>query len=200
MVDYLGLRVDNSLKWKDHIQKIKSKITPIIFALKKARNCLTMKCCWNIYNSFIVPHLNYMNCIWGSASVSQLNGLTVLQNKVIKTIKKLPVLFSTIDLYSESLLSLNDLYEYNILLLIYKMKNGHIKCNIPLLQAQHIHSFDTRNRDHYIVERARTRLAVRNVFFSGIIKFNALPSELKSEENIITFKKKLRRFVYTAIA
>lgn len=82
--DYLGLKIDKGLKWKNHIQKTRNKILPIIFALKKARGCLNTSSCWNIYNSFILPHLNYMNSIWGSVGASQLHCLNVLQNKAIK--------------------------------------------------------------------------------------------------------------------
>lgn len=62
-VDYLGLAIDESLNWKRHINQVKNKIIPIIFALKKTRNCLNIRSCWQLYNSFILPHLNYMNTI-----------------------------------------------------------------------------------------------------------------------------------------
>ena len=137
-----------------------------------------------------------MNSIWGSVGASQLHCLNVLQNKAIKIIKKLPMLTPTVNLYSENLLSLNKLYTYNTLLLIYKIKYGHVKCNIPLVQAQNVHSFHTRSRENYYLTRPRTELALKNVFYSGIVKFNALPNELKSELNITAFKRKIRSFVY----
>lgn len=168
----------------------------MMFALKKARSCLDTKSCWSLYNSFILPHLNYTNSIWGSASVTQLHSLSIIQNKAIKTIKKLPTLFPTINLYSEKLLSLNHLCKYNVLLLIYKIKHSFVRCNIELVQAQTIHSFNTRNRENYYLNRPRTELAFRNVFYSGIMKFNALPHEIKTETSISIFKRKLRELVY----
>lgn len=86
---YLGIVIDENLKWNLHITSICSAITPYIFALRKIRYCISKKVAWNISYAFIYPRLLYMNLIWGSTCTVHLNCLVVLQNKSIKIIKKI---------------------------------------------------------------------------------------------------------------
>lgn len=43
---YLGLIIDSKLSWNQHIQKIKNKIRPIIFAIKRLHHCLHEAAIW----------------------------------------------------------------------------------------------------------------------------------------------------------
>lgn len=196
--NYLGLVIDNRLKWHGHIRKVKNKIMPYIFAIRKARKCLGMQSCWQLYNAYILPHLSYLVCIWGSAAGTQLNILKVLQNRVMKTIKCLPVLFPTNALYTSKYLSLNNLYKFSIIYVIYKIKHGIIKSNIDLVPYTEIHSHLTRNRERFFTNRPRTELAIRNVFYTGIINFNELPSSLKQETSIVQFKRNLKMYIFNS--
>lgn len=40
---YLGLIIDENLNWRSHINKIKDKVKPIIFVIKRLRNFLHNK-------------------------------------------------------------------------------------------------------------------------------------------------------------
>lgn len=195
-VDYLGLAIDENLNWKRHIRLVKNKIMPIIFALKKARHCLSIQSCWQLYNAFILPHLTYMNTIWGSAGVTHLNVLKVLQNRAIKYIRKLPLFSPTATLYSPEILPLDLLHKYNCLLFVYKIKHNLVDSNIRLIEFQNIHAHETRARQNFFVSRPRTELALRHFFYTGVTQFNALPNYLKTEERLTVYKKKLKKYVF----
>lgn len=195
-VDYLGLVIDKSLNWKSHITLVKKKITPFIFALRRVRGCLSTKSCWQLYNAFILPHLSYMNTVWGSAAASHLNVLKVLQNRVIKTIRKLPLLFPSASLYSPEVLPLNLLHKYNCLILVFKIKYKLVESNIRLIEFHDLHSHSTRARQNFYVSRPRTELALKHFFYSGITQFNALPNHLKLELNLSSYKKKLKKYLF----
>lgn len=194
--NYLGLVLDSKLKWQSHIQKIKSKIIPFIFSIKKVRKCIGLQSAWLLYYSYILPHLTYLICLWGSAASNHLNILKVLQNRVIKIIKCLPVLFPSNELYSPSILPLNYLHKYSIIYTIYKIKNGFIKHNFELVPATEVHSHFTRQRERIYTSMPRTELAARNIFYSGVIHFNLLPQFLKQETNIVHFKRNLKKYVF----
>ena len=81
---YLGLIIDSKLSRHQHINKIKNKIKPIIFAVKRHNNYLHTKAKHDIYNAHFLSHISYLNPIWSNASRYKLNEIKVLQNKMIK--------------------------------------------------------------------------------------------------------------------
>lgn len=64
------------------------------------------------------------------------------------------------------------------------------------MPATEVHSHFTRNRERFFTSTPRTELAVRNIFYTGVINFNSLPQRLKNETNIVNFKRNLRIHVF----
>ena len=83
---FLGVIIDNKLKWRNHITYISSKISKGIGIIIKARKFLSTSSLRNLYYSFIYPYLVYCNHVWGNASTCYLNKLSVLQKKAIRII------------------------------------------------------------------------------------------------------------------
>jgi hypothetical protein len=93
-----------------------------------------------------------LNPIWSSASESRLSVLRVLENKSIKIIKGYGWRHSTAMLFTQDILPLVVVSEYNLLLTIYKIKNKMLKCSISLTNVATIHGHETRqssNEDFY---------------------------------------------------
>ena len=86
MFKYLGLIVDQKLKWIDHIAHVKLKIAQGLGIINKAKPFLSKKCLKNIYYSFIYPYFTYCVEVWGNAAASHLLPLCLLQNKVVRII------------------------------------------------------------------------------------------------------------------
>ena len=64
--DFLGIILDENLNWKDHINKISTKISRVIGILCKMKNFMPPFILKTLYNSLIMPHLTYGILIWGS--------------------------------------------------------------------------------------------------------------------------------------
>ena len=189
---FLGLKIDSNLKWKSHISHIRNKIAPYIFALAKSRHLMTDKCCWTYYYSFIYPYISYMLPIWGQASESDKNVISVLQKKCIKIIRRLPLLYPTIALYDTKVLSLLQMIDFETMILIYKIKNKILKCNIVIRTGVDVHRYPTRNRNNFRVPFCRTVRAKANVFVQGLRLFNELPSSIKNIVQLNRFKNSLK--------
>ena len=54
---YLGLIIDNKLKWIDHIAHVKKKISRGIGIITRVRPFVNKKCLSNLYHAFIYPYL-----------------------------------------------------------------------------------------------------------------------------------------------
>ena len=64
---FLGVIIDNKLKWNEHITYIKNKISKSIGILYKSRNYLNRHTLRNLYYTFIYPYLIYCVEVWGNA-------------------------------------------------------------------------------------------------------------------------------------
>ena len=194
-VKYLGLYIEYNLKWQKHVSELCKKISSICFVLRRSRNFISENVAWQIYYAHVLSHLTYMNSIWGNAPQNTLRPLQVLQNKVLKIIKKLPLLHPTYLLYDNKTLSLKGLYFYEILNFIYKVKNNLIKCNIDLRLVSDMHQQNTRSRQNFYISAVQNNLSFKNVFNLGPIIFNTLPAGLKNEESYIIFKRELKKYI-----
>jgi hypothetical protein len=173
-----GLQIDKHLKWEEHLNHVRKKILTMIFALKRTRYCVSEKVAFKLYYAYIFAHLNYLNPIRSSVSESSLSFLRVLQNKAIKIIKGYGWGYSTVMLYTQDILPLVVVSEYNLLLTIYKIKNKMLKCSISLENVATIHGNETRQSSNK--DFLRTSLGQSNVFYKGLILFNRLPLSIKN--------------------
>lgn len=104
---YLGLLIDNKLKFDAHIRNIKSKLNSSCFALRKICSLLPERAKWFFFHSCIMSHISYLNPIWNVASDLEIKSLKMCINRAIKIIKRYPRLHSSNLLYSEQLLPIN---------------------------------------------------------------------------------------------
>ena len=56
---FIGIIIDDKLKWIHHISYIKNKISKGMGIILKARKVLKMKALLQLYHSFVIPYLIY---------------------------------------------------------------------------------------------------------------------------------------------
>ena len=78
---YLGVQIDNQLKWKDHISQVSSKVVRAIGYIKYARKFLPRETLRMLYLGLVEPHFRYCCSVWGSCG-------TVLRQKIEKLQKQ----------------------------------------------------------------------------------------------------------------
>lgn len=77
---YLGIIIDSSLNFKDHISVISKKISITIGIISKIRHYVNRHIFRQLYYFLIYPHLIYGLIVWGNAYQSTLKPLVKLQN------------------------------------------------------------------------------------------------------------------------
>ena len=95
---FLGIIIDDGLKWTNHISYIKMKLEGFGIILR-ARKFFNKKTLLNLYHAFIFPYLIYCVEIWGNAVNIYLDPLIKLQKKIIKVITFSQYLAHTNDLF-----------------------------------------------------------------------------------------------------
>ena len=122
---FLGVIIDNKLKWSTHILYIRKKIAKGIGILLKARKCFNNETLLSLYHTFVYPYLSYCIHVWGRAYDTHLNDLIVLQNKFIRIINGVPSKTNVERLYvTMGILSLKRIYNHAIGLFMYKYVNN----------------------------------------------------------------------------
>ena len=96
---FLGVIIDDQLKWSNHILYIKNKIAKCFGIILRARKFFNRKILQNLYHSFIFPYLIYCVEIWGSASDAHLLPLILLQKKIVRVVSFSPYLAHTKEIF-----------------------------------------------------------------------------------------------------
>ena len=91
---FLGVILDDKLKWTHHISYIKNKISKGMGIILKARKVLKKKVLLQLYHSFVTPYLIYCLEIWGNASDIHLQPLITTQKKIVRIITFVVILLS----------------------------------------------------------------------------------------------------------
>ena len=83
---YLGVNIDSSLDWKDHIKAISTKVSRAVGFLKYTRNFLPQDTLKTLYTGIVEPHFRYCCSVWGSCGKTDLNQLQKLQNRAARIV------------------------------------------------------------------------------------------------------------------
>ena len=74
-VKFLGIWVDERLKWSEQVSKVKRKVSQLLGVLGRARAVLEGDSIRVLYNSLVLPHLQYCLMVWGNFSGDCNGGL-----------------------------------------------------------------------------------------------------------------------------
>ena len=81
---YLGVVVDESLSWNNHVSYIASRVYPKLKLLNRISSFLGPTILLKIYKMTILPILDYGCIVWGLCSKKNSNFLERLQNKAMR--------------------------------------------------------------------------------------------------------------------
>ena len=83
---YLGVMIDENLKWGSQAKFLQTKISRAIGLLKYAKQFVQEDTLRNMYLSIVEPHLSYCCSVWGCCGDAKLNTLQKLQNRAARVV------------------------------------------------------------------------------------------------------------------
>ena len=81
---FLGVWVNEGIKWKGQIEKVRAKVGRLHGALGRPRTVLGRTSLLMLYNAIVLPHLQYCMMAWGEFDGSRNRGLGDLLLKLQK--------------------------------------------------------------------------------------------------------------------
>ena len=162
---FLGIWLDEHLKWTTHIQKLILKLTRNTNLLKYNQNLMPTITKKLVYHSHVASHIQYGLLLWGNnATESQLNKLQKIQNKSLKYLlpKENPITAGQ----KLNILNIRDMLKLVNLKFGYKLANKLLPPRIITICQEYNkkqtllpkHQYNTRNRNTPNLPRDTSKL------------------------------------------
>lgn len=184
---FLGLCISSNLSWKPQIQSITKCLNKGIFVLKQTGKSINRNHNQLVFNAFIQSYLSFGILLWGglSGNLTQLEALFKKQKRALRLLLGISdQRTSCRGLFKKcNSMTLFGMYLYFAALYAKKHLANHSYASV--------HQHNTRNKNN-IFQNHCLEGEVRG---NCIKIFNKLPLCIKSIDDYLVFKRKLKRYV-----
>lgn len=190
----LGVFIDNNLSWTNHTEAVAKKIVSNLWLLSRIKIYLTTHQRIQFYKSYIQPHIDYCNAIWGGTSQRNLDRIYRLQKRACKIILDYQ--------YVNIADSMEELKILNIYERIYLKKAKFMFKISKSLTPEYINemfhlrplnntlqSLRSSAAINYVLPRPHKELFKQSLIYSGPLIWNNLPDNLRQLGTIDSFHK-----------
>lgn len=197
---YLGLTIQQNLRWETHTNDVCKKIGAITGAIGRIGCGVCPKVLIALYHAHVNSHFTYLLSVWGpSLTEAQLNCLQVCQNIAIRRVFRRDYTLgqlSTMQIRKRyNFLDIRGLLKLESACLHYKVYHACLRTEHQFEVSADTHDYNTRNRDRIIVPAYRTNMGKNNPIRAGIVAFNAMPTEVRHSINSNSFRKNAKRYL-----
>ena len=188
----LGVFVDNNLMWSDHVKHLTKKISSNIWLLSKLKHFLSQAHRVQFYKSYIQPHIDFCNIVWGNTCESNKLKIFRLQKRACRII-----LDYNVDDSQEAMCSLKILSIYDRLFL--RKAKFMFKVYNDLTPTYISENFSVRNEVNtsvilrssasgcFVPPKPKKECFKHSMRYSGCLIWNSLPNEVKCAQTLENF-------------
>ena len=180
--------MDTNLKWKKHTDKISNKCSKITGVLNRLKLLFPQEIKCLLYNSLIVPHINYCITAWGF----HRNRITIIQKKAIRIITASSYISHTEPLFKQlNLLKVEDILTLQELKFYFKYNQGILPKylqNWNFIPNSKIHNHNTRKITTLHTFKTKHEFATKKT-----LKYN-LPYTINNTPHIVKDKVNTHSF------
>ena len=175
---HLGVVINNSLSWSDHIDDVFTKCARHVGILNSLRKKLSKRCLTSIYKGYIRPRLEYACAVWSGGNTSKL---LKLQQKFCRQ-------------HQVQLPNLSNRFKFHTLTLFYKIRNGLAPTYLSEILPETLALSSGRNlrRHVYPFPRINKSSTMQSFLPRATVFWNELPASIQSSSSLHSFKAKLR--------
>lgn len=188
-VKFLGLVVDNSLKWDLHIDALSKKLSSACFALRSVSKELNLSTSRTVYCALFESHLRYALPFWGTCCATQFDRIFRLQKRAVRYLLGLNSRTHCQDFFKKyKIFTLPSLFIFESVCLVRK--------HIPAFIERPSHNYPLRNAEHDLyLPTPRSELVKGSILYNAKKMHNHLPFEIKSITSFPTFRKVLKSYL-----
>jgi len=198
VIKYLGVMIDKHLNFREHIGYIIKKISKKVNFLFRIGDSVSPLTRTIIYKSIVAPHFDYCSTIFLSIGETELDLLQKAQNRAMRAIIRCSK-FTPIKQMLNALYFVNvrQRIVLNTLIFVHKMKlklsPSYLAESLKLVGE--IHTYNTRQRGNIHITKRNQTTSQHTLMYSGFKIYNELPKNIKSIDNVNTFRREAKKYV-----
>ena len=188
---FLGVIIDDKLSWCHHIASVSNVISRNSGVLSKLRSFLPCSTLFTLYNTLILPYLNYCNIVWARTTTNKLQSLIKVQKRAIRICSLSHPRDHTTPLFAKlRTLTLVDINKLQTGILMYKYTNNLLPRTFSsyFTNVNDIHQYHTRSHKNLYVPFTRTSYSMNTLRFYGPRLWNGLDPPIKFQSSVGRFK------------
>lgn len=199
---FLGVILNENLKWDKHIATVKQKISKSLGIMKKIRHLLSTSILTTLYFSLIHPYLSYCNIIWASRSCV-LNKLFTLQKKALRIITHSHWNCHSLPLFKRlRILPVYNLNNLQVACFAFRQTHNLLPASFHsfFVQNNSLHSHNTRQSTNLHLLRHRLVMRKNSIRISGPLIWNKIPDSIRSLKSISLFQSKYTDYLLVGLS
>ena len=197
---FIGIVVDQHLKFGEHIKYLKGKISRSIGVLYKAKKYLKETSLLTIYNAFINPYFMYCITVWGNTYQTLLDPLLKLQKRSVRLVIGADRYDHTFPIFQKlNILNLRNMYLYSVLIFLYKYDQQILSESLFLNSSYSTMMFTTIRPDNNTISRhtpfSRCYQSSNALRSSGVEIHNYFRNYINFRSSFVTFKYEAKKYI-----
>ncbi len=199
----LGVIIDKNLTWKFHINKTVISIYRSIALLRRIRKYLPHQTRITFYKSYIQPHIDYRNTVWGQSPY--VNRIHILQKMVLRFIMNVPNLTHSGPLFHQcGVMPIQNRVKFWTVTTVYKSLNG-LTSEYMKNMFEKVSNITTRSTrlsttNSLYIRKRNLCVSRRTLHYSGATLYNTLDSSTQSCSSLSSFKHRaFKHFMWTCV-
>ena len=199
----LGINIDNTLKWKTHIDKTIKKCNTQLFLLMRIKQYLDVPTRKLFFNAYILPHLDYCCSIWGNTDKKIMNEIIKFQKRAARVILDVQDFDTPSDVLFNKLqwMKFDKRVEYKKSILVYKSLNDN---QFPTYMQQkftklnQVHSCNLRSitNEELYVPSPNFEFSRKSLAYSGPKIWNEIPKAVRKSDTRNKFQNAYIKWQY----
>nr|CAI5833762.1 unnamed protein product [Callosobruchus analis] len=198
-IKYLGVQIDQQLNFSKHVDYICKKLGKKIGYFRRIAPKLSTWCKRVVYNTIIYPHFTYCSSLLIACSAEDKHKLQLLLNKCMRILLGCSKYTPIRDMLNNlKFLNIEQIIQEANLVLLFKIINKKAPNYFEkfMYKRMDVTDYNIRTKDHYCIDRYRSKSMEKSLFIEGLKLYNKLPLIVKNSPNVQIFKKRLRAMYF----
>jgi len=191
-VKFLGIIIDDQLKWDKHINAASKRITSAFYAINSAKHVLNRKHLKTLYYALVYPHIIYGITLWGHTYQVHLSKIIILQKKIVRVISNSEYNAHTEPLFKTlQIIRIADIYKLQVVKFVFSFINHCLPISLmdlfTTIGNPEFHY--TRQVKTYRLKlpKARTTASTRSIANMGPKIWNLVPAHMYFNKDQLRF-------------
>ena len=191
---FLGVWVDEGLKWTGQIERVRSKVGKLLGVLGRVKTVLSGESIYKLYNALVLPHLQYCLLVWGDfeegRNMKLGEALLRYQKRFLGLITGNRGRYHSDPIFSKlGILKIDDLYRQQLRVHAWKSTKGRLPGNQVAMfnKVRDVHKHATRSSKTGLFFQTQDHRSVR---YRIPKEWHSLKEELRAINSLGGFKRK----------